>query len=299
MTGFEPATSCSPSTRSHQAELHPELFRPSVVDRSIADKLSGRQDLNLRPPGSEPGALPGWATSRGRRGRGRTSSLRIRSAVLCPFELRAGMSRRQDSNLRPPGSKPGALPDCATPRRYAVVRDPTGARIPVASGNVRTSLRGGRAARRRGCGRSLGDGPRLPLGSGRLAHHRRVPTPRPGRSPRRERQTARAKRTHGERQTSAGLELELRPMDVACRVHDCLRGFVCTPREQSRQAVCPENFEYMDKLRRAQRRRGRGRGRRSAQGDHRHPCPTRAPAIAPRPDRALSLIHISEPTRPY
>ena len=26
------------------------------------------------------------------------------------------MSGRQDSNLRPPGPKPGALPDCATPR---------------------------------------------------------------------------------------------------------------------------------------------------------------------------------------
>ena len=27
------------------------------------------------------------------------------------------MSGRQDSNLRPPGPKPGALPDCATPRK--------------------------------------------------------------------------------------------------------------------------------------------------------------------------------------
>ncbi len=26
MTGFEPATSCIPSTRSHQAELHPEFL---------------------------------------------------------------------------------------------------------------------------------------------------------------------------------------------------------------------------------------------------------------------------------
>ena len=26
------------------------------------------------------------------------------------------LSGRQDSNLRPPGPKPGALPDCATPR---------------------------------------------------------------------------------------------------------------------------------------------------------------------------------------
>lgn len=31
---------------------------------------------------------------------------------IIPFFL----SGRQDSNLRPPGPKPGALPDCATPR---------------------------------------------------------------------------------------------------------------------------------------------------------------------------------------
>jgi hypothetical protein len=30
------------------------------------------------------------------------------------------MSGRQDSNLRPPGPKPGALPDCATPRKISV-----------------------------------------------------------------------------------------------------------------------------------------------------------------------------------
>ena len=73
MTGFEPATSCIPSTRSHQAELHPDL-----VKLIVASKESGRQDLNLRPPGSEPGALPGWATSRG--------------------------SAREGSNLQPPHS---------------------------------------------------------------------------------------------------------------------------------------------------------------------------------------------------
>lgn len=50
----------------------------------------------------------------------------------------------------------------------------------------------------RGCGRSQGDGPRLPLATWQatwqesmlLAHHQRVPTPRPGRSPRRARQKA-------------------------------------------------------------------------------------------------------------
>ena len=29
-------------------------------------------------------------------------------------------SGRQDSNLRPPGPKPGALPDCATPRKPGI-----------------------------------------------------------------------------------------------------------------------------------------------------------------------------------
>lgn len=29
------------------------------------------------------------------------------------------LSGRQDSNLRPPGPKPGALPGCATPRLYS------------------------------------------------------------------------------------------------------------------------------------------------------------------------------------
>jgi hypothetical protein len=31
-------------------------------------------------------------------------------------------SGREDSNLRPPGPEPGALPDCATPRMLAAVR---------------------------------------------------------------------------------------------------------------------------------------------------------------------------------
>jgi hypothetical protein len=31
-------------------------------------------------------------------------------------------SGREDSNLRPPGPEPGALPDCATPRMFAAVR---------------------------------------------------------------------------------------------------------------------------------------------------------------------------------
>ena len=30
-------------------------------------------------------------------------------------------SGRKDSNLRPPGPKPGALPDCATPRKKSLI----------------------------------------------------------------------------------------------------------------------------------------------------------------------------------
>ena len=30
-------------------------------------------------------------------------------------------SGRKDSNLRPPGPKPGALPDCATPRKKGFI----------------------------------------------------------------------------------------------------------------------------------------------------------------------------------
>src|SRR6476469_9399619 len=37
-----------------------DVHVPSPVGR----KWSGREDPNLRPPGPEPGALPGWATPR-------------------------------------------------------------------------------------------------------------------------------------------------------------------------------------------------------------------------------------------
>jgi hypothetical protein len=47
----------------------------------------------------------------------------------------SNLSGRQDSNLRPPGPKPGTLPDCATPRtifllQHFNIRDPTGTRTP-------------------------------------------------------------------------------------------------------------------------------------------------------------------------
>ena len=38
-------------------ELRP--IAPNVSDRMLLKDWSGREDLNLRPPGPEPGALPG------------------------------------------------------------------------------------------------------------------------------------------------------------------------------------------------------------------------------------------------
>ncbi len=62
----------------------------------------------------------------------------LRNKKAHPAFSRTGfqcLSGRQDSNLRPPGPKPGTLPDCATPRtifslHYFNFRDPTGARTP-------------------------------------------------------------------------------------------------------------------------------------------------------------------------
>jgi hypothetical protein len=55
--------------------------------------------------------------------RNRTCNLLLRRQLLYPVELRApkcsqrrSSSGRQDSNLRPSGPKPDALPGCATPR---------------------------------------------------------------------------------------------------------------------------------------------------------------------------------------
>lgn len=100
--------------------------------------------MNLRPPGSEPGALTRLGHVPGI-GAGGVEPPASAFVVRCSIHLSyaPGLSRRQDSNLHPPGSKPGALPDCATPRRYAVVRDPPAALSHSDRQNVRTSLRGG------------------------------------------------------------------------------------------------------------------------------------------------------------
>jgi hypothetical protein len=60
--------------------------------------------------------------------RTRTCDLRLRRPLLYPAELRAQnkWSGRQDSNLRPPAPKAGALPDCATPRRIFKISSSNG-----------------------------------------------------------------------------------------------------------------------------------------------------------------------------
>ncbi len=76
---------------------------------------SGRQDLNLRPLGPEPSALPSCATSRDI----------IKSLVIQDFNFR--WSGKQDLNLQPLGPKPSALPSCAISRLSGA---PEGIRTP-------------------------------------------------------------------------------------------------------------------------------------------------------------------------
>src|SRR3954447_6775888 len=82
-------------------EQEPALRMTTVVANArgrravtlIQDAQSGRQDLNLRPPGPQPGALPDCATPRDR-----------------PSLTPAGESARPGSNRRHPAWKAGALP---------------------------------------------------------------------------------------------------------------------------------------------------------------------------------------------
>lgn len=162
-------------------------------------------------------------------------------------------SRRWDSNPHPPGSKPGALPDCATPRDPSVLRfsfcahpDRDTPRLwtypvsecdeshsdapPLRTGRVRAIKRETqrRAPRSEAVfpaptgvvRRSGPTGLNAPLQARRAVKSAVLLRLQLRRSPRRPRKSAQSQRTHGEQQTSARLELKRRPEDVACRVHD-------------------------------------------------------------------------------
>jgi|SRR4051794_6839142 hypothetical protein len=104
-SGLEPPTSRLSGVRSNQLSYGP--FGAGEGNRTLATSLegwsstielhphflfkwSGRQDLNLRPSGPKPDALPSCATSRnGVPGETRTPNLLIRSQTLYPIELRA------------------------------------------------------------------------------------------------------------------------------------------------------------------------------------------------------------------
>src|SRR6185503_18582537 len=66
------------------------LRRPTLYPAELLAQKSGREDLNLRPPGPEPGALTGLRyapKSRHAPRRTRTPSLLVRSQTLYPVEL--------------------------------------------------------------------------------------------------------------------------------------------------------------------------------------------------------------------
>ncbi len=142
MTGLEPATSCSPSTRSHQTELHPVVRFRSL---HVFDLLLGWQNSNLRPParGTGPFRAPtpvavlsrilGWSdlardagdvgcvpAVRPRRQNAKFPALSPRQShnTICIRSRRpdqAGLhpeeSTWEGSNLRHPRSERGALSD--------------------------------------------------------------------------------------------------------------------------------------------------------------------------------------------
>lgn len=79
--GFEPPASCTPCRRANQATLLPAF-----------DFWSGKEDLNLRPPAPETGALT-----------------RLRYSPCIFYTDHHGWSGREDLNLRPPAPKAGAI----------------------------------------------------------------------------------------------------------------------------------------------------------------------------------------------
>ncbi len=176
--------------------------------------------MNPRRPESQSSALPTelhppetkqLPAKNGAPGRTRTCGLRLRRPLLYPTELLAPnqayyhgwrWSGREDSNLRPPAPKAGALPGCATPRavplrigRRHALGPERGAGIPGGEevrkdclSGIRPGLRAG-AATDAGRGRGGGGGRARASRTWRAlpgcAAHRCMPSTQRGASPER------------------------------------------------------------------------------------------------------------------
>lgn len=170
--------------------------------------------------------------------------------MLYPIELRAGSRGGRIRTCIP--LVPNQTRYQVAPRLDGFVLSCTrNAATALAHANVRTF--GSAAAvtsiardrgRRTFAGRSARASPRL-----RCAFW--VPTLRPERycrggqkwTQKRKRTARQRAHAHGERQTSAELELERRPVDVACRRHIVrLRDKLCTPAQRRRQAFVVDFF---------------------------------------------------------
>ncbi len=115
--GFEPTTLWSQTRCATRLRYAPTkgCIRVDTI-LTLNFKWSGQQDSNLRPSGPKPDALPGCAMPRRR-----TMFIHERSNVFQKlttqsFRETLKWSGQQDSNLRPSGPKPDALPGCAMPR---------------------------------------------------------------------------------------------------------------------------------------------------------------------------------------
>ena len=111
------------ATISARQQREPRLVLAGSAASVPRPGLSAKISLNpallaeARPTNAAGASPPGVP------GRDRTCDPQLRRLLLYPTELRGrkggreNWSGREDSNLRPPAPKAGALPDCATPRR--------------------------------------------------------------------------------------------------------------------------------------------------------------------------------------
>lgn len=116
-----------------EAETHPLHFAKNKVSsgrhsvlrdlQSEIERWSGREDLNLRPLGPEPSALPSCATPRhGIFHFGMRIAVLFYPAIRNPQSALKKWSGREDLNLRPHAPQACALPGCATSRQKSSKR---------------------------------------------------------------------------------------------------------------------------------------------------------------------------------